>query len=128
MAASSSTVSSELLSSEGGSKEPVVTTSMMANTKKVTAEEPQLDNAAKRARISNGIVAWRRADGMARMPFVKTIGADGKKVEGFLYKYLQGDVSIVCVCHGSFLSPAEFVKHAGDNDVANPLRQITVSL
>ncbi|KAL6324683.1 hypothetical protein AAG906_013496 [Vitis piasezkii] len=29
------------------------------------------------------------------------------------------EVRIVCVCHGSFLSPAEFVKHAGGSDVAH---------
>lgn len=62
------------------------------------------------------------------MPFVCTKGSgpDGKRVEGFLYRYRKGEVRIVCVCHGNFLSPAEFVRHAGggDIDVTNPLRQI----
>ncbi|KAK4751320.1 hypothetical protein SAY87_004802 [Trapa incisa] len=63
------------------------------------------------------------------MPFVFTKGSgpDGKRVEGFLYRYHKGEeVRIVCVCHGSFLSPAEFVRHAGGGDVANPMRQILV--
>lgn len=129
MAATSSTVSSELKSGEGSSNQPVVTTTMMANTKKVKADDPEQDSAAKRARVYHrNVVRPIRREGMVRMPSVKTIGADGKKVEGYLYKYLEGKVRIVCACHGTFQSPAEFVKHAGGNEVANPLKQITVSL
>ncbi|XP_050226283.1 ninja-family protein AFP3-like [Mercurialis annua] len=64
------------------------------------------------------------------MPCVSTTGdgPDGKRVEGFLYRYRKGEeVRIVCVCHGSFLSPAEFVKHAGGGDVAHPLKHIVVN-
>uniref|UniRef100_A0A0E0CX68 Ninja-family protein n=1 Tax=Oryza meridionalis TaxID=40149 RepID=A0A0E0CX68_9ORYZ len=66
---------------------------------------------------------------MQEMPCVCTKGLpNGKRVEGFLYKYRKGEeVRIVCVCHGSFLTPAEFVKHAGGGDVANPLRHIVVN-
>ncbi|XP_013625747.1 PREDICTED: ninja-family protein AFP4-like isoform X2 [Brassica oleracea var. oleracea] len=74
------------------------------------------------------------------MPCVSTrdVGADGKRVEGFLYWYggSKEEVKIVCVCHGSFLSPAEFVRHGGGTvsdggggDVtSNPLRDIVVKL
>lgn len=64
------------------------------------------------------------------MPCVSTMGKgpNGKKIEGFLYRYQKGEeVKIMCVCHGNFLSPAEFVKHAGGGDVANPLKQIVVN-
>lgn len=64
------------------------------------------------------------------MPCVSTrgLGPSGKRVEGFLYRYRKGEqVRIVCVCHGSFLSPAEFVKHAGGGDVSHPLKHIVVS-
>ncbi|KAJ1291768.1 hypothetical protein BS78_02G341800 [Paspalum vaginatum] len=64
------------------------------------------------------------------MPMVsyKAEGPSGRKTDGFLYKYRKGeDVRIVCVCHGSFLTPAEFVKHAGGGDVTNPLRHIVVN-
>jgi hypothetical protein len=64
------------------------------------------------------------------MPMVssKVEGPNGKRIEGFLYRYKNGeDVRIVCVCHGSFLTPAEFVKHAGGGDVSNPLRHIVVN-
>ncbi|KHN14039.1 ninja-family protein AFP3-like [Glycine soja] len=64
------------------------------------------------------------------MPCVSTKGEgpNGKRIEGFLYRYGKGEeVRIVCVCHGSFLTPSEFVKHAGGSDVANPLKHIVVS-
>ncbi|XWS40997.1 hypothetical protein CRYUN_Cryun17cG0043300 [Craigia yunnanensis] len=64
------------------------------------------------------------------MPCVSTTGdgLNGKRIEGFLYRYRKGEeVRIVCVCHGSFLSPAEFVKHAGGGDVAHPLKHIVVN-
>ncbi|KAL3597044.1 hypothetical protein D5086_008681 [Populus alba] len=54
------------------------------------------------------------------MPCVSTKGdgSNGKRIEGFLYQYRKGEeVRIVCVCHGSFLSAAEFVKHAGDGQL-----------
>ena len=64
------------------------------------------------------------------MPCVSTKGdgPNGKRIEGFLYRYRKGEeVRIVCVCHGSFLTPAEFVKHAGGGDVAHPLKHIVVN-
>jgi hypothetical protein len=66
---------------------------------------------------------------MQEMPSVSTKGIpNGNRVEGFLYKYRKGEeVRIICVCHGSFLTPAEFVKHAGGGDVTNPLRHIVVN-
>ncbi|CAL0315238.1 unnamed protein product [Lupinus luteus] len=67
---------------------------------------------------------------MENMPcvFTKGDGPNGKRIEGILYKYGKGEeVRIMCVCHGDFLSPAEFVKHAGGGDVANPLRHIVIN-
>ncbi|XP_004499859.1 ninja-family protein AFP3-like [Cicer arietinum] len=65
---------------------------------------------------------------LRKMPTVTTIGdgPNGKRIEGFLYKYRSGEVCIVCVCHGSFLTPAEFVMHAEGKEVANPMKHITV--
>ncbi|XP_008810752.1 ninja-family protein 6-like [Phoenix dactylifera] len=60
--------------------------------------------------------------------FTKGDGPNGRRIEGFLYKYKKGgEVRIVCVCHGSFLTPAEFVRHAGGGDVAHPLKHIVVN-
>lgn len=67
---------------------------------------------------------------MEDMPCVFTTGdgPNGKRIDGILYKYGKGEeVRIMCVCHGSFLSPAEFVKHAGGSDVAHPLKHIVVN-
>ncbi|EXB99097.1 hypothetical protein L484_007004 [Morus notabilis] len=65
---------------------------------------------------------------LPQMPCVSTRGngPNGKTVRGFLYKYTNSEVSIVCVCHGSTFSPAEFVQHAGGTDVSHPLKHITV--
>ncbi|OEL28111.1 Ninja-family protein 1 [Dichanthelium oligosanthes] len=66
---------------------------------------------------------------MRDMPSVFTQGLpNGNRVEGVLYRYGNGEaVRIVCICHGSFHTPAEFVEHAGGGNVANPLRHIVVS-
>ncbi|XP_073271881.1 ninja-family protein AFP3-like [Primulina huaijiensis] len=67
---------------------------------------------------------------MLDMPYVSTKwdGINGNKVDGFLYGYKKGEeVRILCVCHGLFLSPAEFVKHGGGGDVENPLKHIVVN-
>ncbi|KAJ7961585.1 Ninja family [Quillaja saponaria] len=65
---------------------------------------------------------------LPQMPYVSTTGngPNGKTVTGFLYRYTNSEVSIVCVCHGTTFSPAEFVQHAGGTDVSHPLRHITV--
>lgn len=66
---------------------------------------------------------------LLKMPCVSTRGGRpyGKEVEGFLYAYKKGEeVKIVCVCHGTFLTPAEFVRHAGGGDVENPLKHIVI--
>ncbi|XP_052184306.1 uncharacterized protein LOC127796279 [Diospyros lotus] len=64
----------------------------------------------------------------SKMPCVSTTGngPNGKTITGFLYRYTKAEVSIICVCHGSSFSPAEFVEHAGGKDIANPLKHITV--
>ncbi|KHN27321.1 Ninja-family protein AFP3 [Glycine soja] len=63
---------------------------------------------------------------LPQMPYVFTKGDNGRTVNGFLYRYTKSEVSIVCVCHGSTFSPAEFVQHAGGTDTTHPLRHITV--
>lgn len=62
------------------------------------------------------------------MPCVSTTGngPNGKTITGFLHKYTKSQVTIMCVCHGTFFTPAEFVEHAGGVDITHPLRHITV--
>lgn len=60
--------------------------------------------------------------------FTQGDGPNGRRIEGILYRYGKGEqVRIMCVCHGRFLSPAEFVEHAGGTDVAHPLKHIVVN-
>ncbi|KAK1425741.1 hypothetical protein QVD17_21096 [Tagetes erecta] len=60
--------------------------------------------------------------------FTQGDGPGGRRIEGILYKYGKGEeVKIMCVCHGSFLTPAEFVQHAGGTDVVHPLKHIVVN-
>lgn len=68
------------------------------------------------------------ASPLPQMPCVSTTGngPNGKTITGFLYRYTKTEVCIVCVCHGTSFSPAEFVKHAGGVDVEHPLRHITI--
>ncbi|PPD82451.1 hypothetical protein GOBAR_DD20607 [Gossypium barbadense] len=65
---------------------------------------------------------------LRNMPCVSTTGngPNGKTINGFLYRYTKSEVSIICVCHGSSFTPAEFVQHAGGTDVSHPLRHITM--
>ncbi|XP_017698581.2 ninja-family protein 5 [Phoenix dactylifera] len=87
------------------------------------------DPTKKIARRASGMKEMER-NMMEEMPCVSTRGdgPNGRRIEGFLYKYKNGEeVRIVCVCHGSFLTPAEFVRHAGGGDVAHPLRHIVVN-
>lgn len=67
---------------------------------------------------------------MNSMPSVVATGdgPNGRRIEGVLYKYGKGEEArIMCVCHGSFYSPAGFVEHAGGTDITNPLKHIVVS-
>ncbi|XP_066378999.1 ninja-family protein 4-like [Miscanthus floridulus] len=70
-----------------------------------------------RAAVLQGQTAWGDVERrlMQEMPGVFTKGLpNGNRVEGFMYKYREGEeVKMVCICHGSFLTPSEFVQHAG---------------
>ncbi|XP_059283668.1 ninja-family protein AFP3 [Lycium ferocissimum] len=100
--------------------------------KPVVAIAPEMTN--KKPPVSSGTVGKKAKETlrnfMLNMPCVSTRGEgpNGKKIEGFLYGYRKGEeVKILCVCHGTFLSPAEFVKHAGGGDVEHPLRHIVIN-
>ncbi|KAK8604584.1 hypothetical protein V6N13_099520 [Hibiscus sabdariffa] len=95
---------------------------------KLEPKEIESKNPTKKAKLYNSGI---QDDGMAlmkTMPSVTTTGGGpgGRKIEGILYKYTKEQVIIVCVCHAKFLSPEEFVKHAGGKDVANPMKHINV--
>ncbi|XP_056175294.1 ninja-family protein 2-like [Syzygium oleosum] len=84
----------------------------------------QNNNAHQKNSIANGM------RGMKQMLTVTTTGdgPEGKKADGFLYKYDKGGrIFIVCFCHSVFLSPTDFVKHANHTNWSNPMKHIVVS-
>ncbi|KAL4029318.1 hypothetical protein IC575_012547 [Cucumis melo] len=62
------------------------------------------------------------------LPWVSTTapGPTGKTISGVTYKYNANQIKIVCACHGTHMSPEEFIRHANDesfsvqNDNAPP--------
>ncbi|RVW35562.1 Ninja-family protein AFP3 [Vitis vinifera] len=87
-----------------------------------------LQHKYKRPRASDRSDRETGLELIKQMPTVVTTGAgpNGKRIEGFLYKFGTGQISLVCICHGMFFTPAEFVRHAGGDDVENPMKQIIV--
>ncbi|GBG72888.1 hypothetical protein CBR_g12608 [Chara braunii] len=59
------------------------------------------------------------------LPWVSCTGP-GKTISGVLYSRGAGSVLIVCACHGSHLTPEDFTRHAGCEDVGNPGKSIVV--
>ena len=52
------------------------------------------------------------------LPWVSTIGPgpNGKTISGVTYRYSRDQIKIVCACHGSHMSPEEFVQHASEEN------------
>lgn len=130
---SSGASDAEIKSVQGSneSRSPASIHSQEKGTHEVTCPRAQnQDPLSKQPDAANNKRREVGASAVDDMPCVFTIGdpPNGRKVEGILYKYGKGEeVRIMCVCHGSFFSPAEFVKHAGGNDVEHPLRHIVVN-
>ncbi|KAJ7973812.1 Ninja-like protein [Quillaja saponaria] len=55
------------------------------------------------------------------LPWVSTTGSgpNGRTISGVTYRYNTNQIRIVCACHGSHMSPEEFVRHASEVH-ANP--------
>lgn len=54
------------------------------------------------------------------LPWVSTSGSgpNGRTISGVTYKYSTDQVRIVCACHGSHMTPEEFVRHANEDQAA----------
>ncbi|KAG5620567.1 hypothetical protein H5410_005785 [Solanum commersonii] len=90
------------------------------NTKKgksIVFPESNGKKSLKNVKNSHNVVTSMDTSDLLRiMPSVTTSGGirNGKLTEEFLYNYGKGkQTSIVCICHGRFFSPTEFVKHGG---------------
>ncbi|KAH0671043.1 hypothetical protein KY289_025536 [Solanum tuberosum] len=89
-----------------------------------------MDSPSKKLEAAKSRAKETGTNTLENMPcvFTKGDGPNGKRVDGILYRYSKGEeVRIMCVCHGSFHSPAEFVKHAGGTDIAHPLKHIVIN-
>ncbi|CAN8230115.1 unnamed protein product [Cochlearia groenlandica] len=53
------------------------------------------------------------------LPWVSTTGSGphGRTISGVTYRYNANEIKIVCACHGSHMSPEEFVRHASEEYV-----------
>lgn len=113
--------------SEQNEQKPVIWSGEPKRLRKTASADMAVNASLKPSTISETSSIVKNV--LADMPCVSTVGGpNGRRVEGFLYRYRKGEeVRIVCVCHGSFLTPAEFIKHAGGGDVENPLRHIVVN-
>ncbi|KAL1355964.1 hypothetical protein HN51_007948 [Arachis hypogaea] len=121
-----SPASNQSLQERRSSQDAVGGSGAKTNENVSRSSRAEMDNPSKKPNKAREI----GTNSMEDMPcvFTKGDGPNGKRIEGILYKYGKGEeVRIMCVCHGDFLSPAEFVKHAGGGDVAHPLRHIVVN-
>ncbi|KAJ6689902.1 hypothetical protein OIU85_006218 [Salix viminalis] len=115
---------------ERGSQEDLSSSGTKKNENECRASRTEIESFFKKLDSAENTGREIGTNAMEDMPcvFTKGDGPDGRSVDGILYKYGKGEeVRIMCVCHGSFLSPAEFVKHAGGSDVDHPLRHIVVN-
>ncbi|KAM7275390.1 hypothetical protein ACFE04_017256 [Oxalis oulophora] len=50
------------------------------------------------------------------LPWVSTTGhgPNGRTISGVTYRFSANQIRIVCACHGSHMSPEEFVRHASE--------------
>ncbi|XP_071729475.1 ninja-family protein mc410-like [Rutidosis leptorrhynchoides] len=69
--------------------------------------------------IRPGIAAQLKFGGSGsspNLPWVSTTGPgpNGKTISGVTYRYTGTQIRIVCACHGSHMSPEEFVQHASE--------------
>lgn len=54
------------------------------------------------------------------LPWVSTTGPgpNGRTISGVTYRYSATQLRIVCACHGSHLSPKEFILHASEEQAS----------
>ena len=111
------------------SNQDAVGSSGTKSTENIIKTRSEVENLSRKPHPGQNSGREIGSNSMEDMPcvFTQGTGPDGKRIKGILYRYGRGqEVRIMCVCHGNFLSPAEFVKHAGGGEVAHPLRHIVV--
>lgn len=69
--------------------------------------------------IKPGIAAELKFGGSGsypNLPWVSTTGSgpNGRTISGVTYRFSPTQIRIVCACHGTHMSPEEFVRHASE--------------
>lgn len=56
---------------------------------------------------------------LPNLPWVSTTGPgpNGRTISGVTYRYNANQIKVVCACHGTHMSPEDFVRHAGEERV-----------
>ncbi|KAE8652891.1 ninja-family protein mc410-like isoform X1 [Cucumis sativus] len=54
------------------------------------------------------------------LPWVSTTGTgpNGRTISGVTYRYNTDQIKIVCACHGTHMSPEDFIRHASEERVS----------
>lgn len=96
----------------------------------VIHDDVESDRAAKKMKLNHdhGRVG---ESGLMKLvtDFTTTIERiDGKKAEGFLYRFGGGQIGVVCNCHGWIIPVTDFVKHVVGTDLMNPKKRVNLSV
>uniref|UniRef100_A0A1D1YLV5 Ninja-family protein n=1 Tax=Anthurium amnicola TaxID=1678845 RepID=A0A1D1YLV5_9ARAE len=88
------------------------------------AEETGTSSPSRAEDESKGITATLKFGGSGsrpELPWVSTTGPgpNGKTISGVTYNYSADQIKIVCACHGSHMTPEEFVQHASGDAAEN---------
>lgn len=117
------------ITEEGSSSQPeddVKGSTMIFKSKDVsdksTDEVPTLEGSGIRPGFAMDI-KFGGCGSYPNLPWVSTTGPgpNGRTISGVTYRYSGNEIRIVCACHGSHMTPDEFVRHATD-DHTNPER------
>ncbi|CAM8923495.1 unnamed protein product [Rhodiola kirilowii] len=86
---------------------------------KTVSAQPTVGGSYAGSAIKPGIAADIKFGGSGscpNLPWVSTTGPgpNGRTISGVTYRFSLTKIKIVCACHGSHLTPEEFVRHASD--------------
>lgn len=62
------------------------------------------------------------------LPWVSTTSSNGRTISGVTYRYNTNQIRIVCACHGSHMTPEDFVRHANDEQANSDSNSVLGSL
>ncbi|CAJ1951703.1 unnamed protein product [Sphenostylis stenocarpa] len=109
---------------EGSSSQPEDVKGRSTNLRaKDIPDQPTEGSVIDFSNIKPGLAADVKFGGCGsypNLPWVSTSGSgpNGRTISGVTYRYSTNQVRIVCACHGSHMTPEEFVRHANEDQAA----------